>query len=140
VAEPETPNCVGPPNVLRSLTAIWSGLATEAPCDTTRPIPAFQYRTRGRLSGQPLILPLARSVKLELFDRFDTLEDEIEPLETALQDTVDVISAAGEPALSRAARDAPIVVQLHVTDLVLRVHTTVRSASCGLRCDGESWA
>ena len=36
--------------------------------------------------------------KLELFDRFGTLEDEIEPLETALQNIVDAISAAGELA------------------------------------------
>jgi len=36
--------------------------------------------------------------KLELFDRFATLEDELEPLETALQDIVDAISAAGELA------------------------------------------
>ena len=38
------------------------------------------------------------SDKLELFDRFGTLEDEIEPLETALQDIVDAVSAAGEAA------------------------------------------
>lgn len=43
--------------------------------------------------------------KLELFDRFGTLEDEIEPLETALQDIVDAISAAGEVA-SDIARGA----------------------------------
>ena len=36
--------------------------------------------------------------KLELFDRFGTLEDEIEPLETALQSIVDAISVAGELA------------------------------------------
>lgn len=36
--------------------------------------------------------------KLELFGRFGMLEDEIEPLETALQDIVDAISAAGELA------------------------------------------
>ena len=36
--------------------------------------------------------------KLELFDRFGTLEDEIEPLETGLQDIVDAIEAAGEVA------------------------------------------
>jgi hypothetical protein len=36
--------------------------------------------------------------RLELFDRFGTLEDQIEPLETALQDIVDAISAAGELA------------------------------------------
>ena len=36
--------------------------------------------------------------KLELLDRFGTLEDEIEPLETALQDIVNAISAAGELA------------------------------------------
>jgi hypothetical protein len=36
--------------------------------------------------------------KLELFDRFGTLEDEMEPLEMALQDIVDAISAAGELA------------------------------------------
>jgi hypothetical protein len=43
--------------------------------------------------------------KLELFDRFGTLEDEIEPLETALQDIVDAISAAREVA-SDIARGA----------------------------------
>jgi hypothetical protein len=43
--------------------------------------------------------------KLELFDRFGTLEDEIEPLETALQDIVDAIIAAGELA-SDIARGA----------------------------------
>jgi hypothetical protein len=43
--------------------------------------------------------------KLELFDRFGMLEDEIEPLETALQDIVDAISAAGEVA-SDIARGA----------------------------------
>ena len=36
--------------------------------------------------------------KLELFDHFGTLEDEIEPLETALQDIADAIAAAGEVA------------------------------------------
>jgi hypothetical protein len=36
--------------------------------------------------------------KLELFDGFGTLEDEIQPLETALQDIVDAIAAAGEEA------------------------------------------
>ena len=36
--------------------------------------------------------------KLELFNRFATLEDEIEPLETALQSIVDAIAAAGELA------------------------------------------
>lgn len=41
---------------------------------------------------------LAAADKLELFDRFGTLEDEIEPLERALQDIVDAISAAGEVA------------------------------------------
>jgi len=47
----------------------------------------------------------AMTDKLELFDRFGTLEDEIEPLETALQDIVDAISAAGEVA-SDIARGA----------------------------------
>ena len=43
--------------------------------------------------------------KLELFDRFAALEDEFEPLEAALQDIVDAISAAGEVA-SDIARGA----------------------------------
>lgn len=36
--------------------------------------------------------------KLQLFDRFGTLEDEIEPLETALGEIIDAISAAAELA------------------------------------------
>ena len=44
------------------------------------------YRTRS-CSADPLPPPaVARVVVPELFDRFGTLEDEIEPLETALQD------------------------------------------------------
>jgi hypothetical protein len=36
--------------------------------------------------------------KLDLFDRFGTLEDELEPLERGLQEVVDAIEAAGEVA------------------------------------------
>lgn len=43
--------------------------------------------------------------KLELFDRFGTLEDELEPLEHGLQEVVDAIEAAGEVA-SDIARGA----------------------------------
>lgn len=43
--------------------------------------------------------------KLELFDRFGTLEDELEPLEQGLQEVVDGIEAAGEVA-SDIARGA----------------------------------
>ena len=43
--------------------------------------------------------------KLELFDRFGTLEDDLEPLENGLQEVVDMISAAGEFA-SDIARGA----------------------------------
>jgi hypothetical protein len=39
-----------------------------------------------------------RADKARLFDRFGTLEDQIDPLETALQDIADAISAAGELA------------------------------------------
>jgi hypothetical protein len=45
------------------------------------------------------------SYKLELFDRFGTLEDELEPLERGLQEVVDAIEAAGEVA-SDIARGA----------------------------------
>lgn len=45
------------------------------------------------------------SHKLELFDRFGTLEDELEPLERGLQKIVDAIAAAGEVA-SDIARGA----------------------------------
>jgi hypothetical protein len=43
--------------------------------------------------------------KLDLFDRFGTLEDELEPLERGLQEVVDAIEAAGEVA-SDIARGA----------------------------------
>jgi hypothetical protein len=43
--------------------------------------------------------------KLDLFDRFGTLEDELEPLERGLQEVVDAIEAAGELA-SDIARGA----------------------------------
>jgi hypothetical protein len=43
--------------------------------------------------------------KLDLFDRFGTLEDELEPLEHGLQEVVDAIEAAGEVA-SDIARGA----------------------------------
>lgn len=43
--------------------------------------------------------------KLELFDRFGRLEDELEPLERGLQEVVDAIEAAGEVA-SDVARGA----------------------------------
>jgi hypothetical protein len=43
--------------------------------------------------------------KLDLFDRFGTLEDELEPLERGLQEVVDAIGAAGEIA-SDIARGA----------------------------------
>ena len=43
--------------------------------------------------------------KLDLFDRFGSMEDELEPLERGLQEVVDVIEAAGEVA-SDIARGA----------------------------------
>jgi hypothetical protein len=43
--------------------------------------------------------------QLNLFDRFGTLEDELEPLERGLQEVVDIIEAAGEVA-SDIARGA----------------------------------
>ena len=67
-----------------------------APFDKLGSFPRWRMETAG-LS--------AIADKLELFDRFGTLEDEIEPLETALQDIVDAISAAGELA-SDIARGA----------------------------------
>ena len=60
-----------------------------APFDKLDSFPRWRTETAG-LS--------AIANKLELFDRFGTLEDEIEPLETALQDIVDAISAAGDVA------------------------------------------
>ena len=56
MAEPETPNCVRPPNVLRSLTAIWPRFATEIQSDTTirlRPSSIERGRPRGSRQHGP---------------------------------------------------------------------------------------
>jgi hypothetical protein len=83
-------------DMLRHLRRWEQGLPDEsatnpdiAPFDELGSFPSWRIETAG-LS--------AIANKLELFDRFGTLEDEIEPLERALQDIVDAISAAGEVA------------------------------------------
>ena len=57
VVEPETPNCVRncvrPPNVLRSLTAIWSRLATEVRCDTSVRLRPSSIERGGRIRLRP---------------------------------------------------------------------------------------
>jgi len=61
VAEPETPNCVRncvrPPNVLRSLTAIWSRLATEVRCNTTVGLRPSSIERDGRRRLRRTLLP-----------------------------------------------------------------------------------
>lgn len=63
--------------------------ADIAPFDKLGSFPRWRTETAG-LS--------AIADKLELFDRFGTLEDEIEPLEKGLQEITDAISSAGELA------------------------------------------
>ena len=82
--------------MLRHLRRWEQGLPDEpainadiAPFDKLGSFPRWRMETAGLA---------AIANKLELFDHFGTLEDEIEPLDTALQDIVDAISAAGELA------------------------------------------
>jgi hypothetical protein len=90
-------------DMLRHLRRWEQGLPDEsatnadiAPFDKLGSFPRWRMET----AGLSTILD-----KLELFDRFGTLEDEIEPLETALQDIADAIAVAGEVA-SDIARGA----------------------------------
>jgi hypothetical protein len=88
-----------PPELARMLRHLrrWEQALPDEPPDSVDRAPFDSVTSLPRWRADVTALA-AIPDKLELFDRFGNLEDELEPLETGPQEVIDAVEAAGELA------------------------------------------